>query len=68
MVISVLILQVSRYDDNIHRTEIDLTSLRRDVRMLTNRVHELKMSRDVNDMRTVYEYDHLEEAHTQVQF
>lgn len=37
-VISLLVLRIARHDDSIHRTEMDLISPRRDVRILTDRV------------------------------
>lgn len=59
-----LVPWVTCHDDKIHHIELDFISLRRDVRMLTDRVHDFEWSMDADEMRFPHAYDHLGEAHS----
>ena len=44
--------------------EDDLWPLRKDVRLLTDRVRDLEPGRDIDETRILHAYDHLEGAHS----
>lgn len=62
-----LVPRMTRHLDRIHSAEEEIRMLRSDIENQSGRVQELEKGRDIDELRILHAYDHLKEAHSQIQ-